>query len=392
MKHLKKPALTIGILAVLFSLMFLFASPVYALGGLTVSTPFPGTTVTAGKTANFNLTLDNAGLIPLNTEISVSDLPTGWDAHFTGGGNEVSRVFVRADGSATVSLAIDIPASTGEGEYHVSVTADAGGGITDTLDLTLHVSENIIAQGLFQSQFPELQGSATTTFSFNADLTNNGAEDRYYSLSADPPDGWQVSFRPASASTDIASLTIPAGQSQGLTVSVKPPADVRAGEYVIPAVAVSAADNMSLELKVIITGNYALQLTTKDGRLNAEAQVGKETPVTLMIINTGSADLAGVALTSTLPSSGWAIRFDQPTIEMLSAGDSMEVLAYIQPDAHAVTGDYAATISAATSQAKASIDLRVAVKTSTLWGVVAVIIIILLALGLYFVFKKFGRR
>jgi len=392
MKNLKKPLPAIGIMAIIFSLFFLFASPVYAINGLTVSTPFPGTTVTAGKTATFTLTLDNAGFTPLNTEIKIGELPAGWSAQFTGGGNEVSRVFVRADASATVTLNIDIPIDTQEGNYTVSVIADAGGGVEDVLDLSLNVTERDLSQGLFTSQFPELQGGASTQFSFNADLTNSSPDDRYYSLSAEADDGWQVTFRPTTASSDIASLTIPAGQSQGLSISVKPPTDVKAGEYVIRCSAVSSTDSMVLDLKVIITGSYSLAITTIDGRLNADAQVGKELPVTLVVINSGSSDLTNIAFTSSLPTSGWAIRFDQQTIDSLPAGATQEVVAYIQPDANAVTGDYAASISVATTQTSAQLDLRVAVKTSTLWGVVAVIIIVLLALGLYFVFKKFGRR
>jgi len=392
MKHLKKALGVFGLMTAVFALFFLTALPVHAAGGLNISTPYPGMTVTAGKTVNFSLTLDNSGFEPLNTEVSVSGLPTGWDAYFSGGGNQVSRVYVRADNSATVSLAIDIPANTKEGDYSVDVTANVEGVASDTLNLALHVSATDVSQGLFTSQFPELQGGATTSFSFNADLTNSGAEDSYFSLSAGAPDGWQVGFRPASASSDIASLSIAAGQSQGLTISVKPPPDVKAGEYTIPCAAVSNSGSMTLDLKVIITGTYSLALTTKDGRLNADAQVGKETPVTLVIANTGSADLMDVNLTSALPTSGWAVRFDQATIDVLAAGSTLEIIAYIQPDARATTGDYAASIAAGTSQANTKLDLRVAVKTSTLWGVVAVVIIVLLAGGLYLVFRKFGRR
>jgi len=392
MKKLRRPTHAIGVFVALFALIVLFASPVYAIGGLTVSTPFPGTTVTAGKISTFTLTLDNSSLIPLNTEVSVSGLPAGWSAQFTGGGNEVSRVFVRADATATVTLALDIPADTKEGDYTISVTADAGGGVMDTLDLNLYVSETAVTQGLFNSQFPELQGGPTTTFAFNADLTNNSADDKYYSLSAEAAEGWQVTFRPTGASSDVASMTIPAGQSQAIAINVRPPTDVKAGEYVINCVAASATDSVALALKVTITGNYSIQLVTNDGRLNADAQVGRETPLTLVIVNTGSSDLTGVALTSTLPTSGWAIRFDQQVLDSLPAGASQEVVAYIQPDSNAVTGDYAAVITASTAQASSHLELRVAVKTSTLWGVVAIIIIVLLACGLYFVFKKFGRR
>jgi uncharacterized membrane protein len=351
-------------------------------------------TVTAGKTVNFALTLDNTAGVPMNAEISVSGLPAGWEAHFTGAGNQVSRVYVRTDEPSNVSLAIDIPADAREGDYSAIVKAEAeASGAVATLEIALHVSATDVTQGMFKSQFPELQGGATTSFSFNADLTNSSTEDRYYSLAADTPDGWQVSFKPASAPSDIASLTIAAGQSQGLTVAVKPPADVKAGEYTIPCVAVSAAESMSLDLKVIITGSYSLLLGTKDGRLNADAQAGKESPVTLVLVNNGSTDVTDISLTSSNMGSGWAIRFDQATLDILPSGASQEIVAYILPPAgRAVTGDYLASITAEAQQANASLDLRVAVKTSTLWGIVAVIIIALLAFGLYLVFRKFGRR
>jgi uncharacterized membrane protein len=263
----------------------------------------------------------------------------------------------------------------------------------DTLLLVLTVSETDISQGKFTSQFPELQGMATTTFSFSTDLTNSSSEDSYYSLSATPPEGWQVGFRPSSGASDIASLTIPSGESQALTVTVKPPANVTAGEYRIPCVAASAKDSMVLDLKVTITGTYSLVLTTKDGRMNAEVQTGKETPVTLIVQNTGSADLTGLSFTSTPPTSGWGIRFDPaPTIESLPAGSFQEIMVYIEPDAGAVTGDYQTTILVGNAQTSTSLALRVAVETSTMWGIVAVVIIVALGAGLFLVFRKFGRR
>jgi uncharacterized membrane protein len=52
----------------------------------------------------------------MNTEVSVSGVPAGWNAHFTGGGNQVSRVYVRADNTTNVTLNIDIPAGTAAGD------------------------------------------------------------------------------------------------------------------------------------------------------------------------------------------------------------------------------------------------------------------------------------
>ena len=329
----------------------------------------------------------------MNAALTLTDIPKGWNAKFTNAGNQVSRIMVRPDNSVNVNLVIDIPPSASDGEYTVDVTVKAEGIAEDTLQLKLTVSEIDVSKGLFVSQFPELQGGPGTSFSFNADLTNSGGEDMYYSLSATSEEGWLVSFRPAGTSTDIASLTVPAGQTQGLGITVKPPADVKAGEYLIPVVATSATvGSVTLDLKVIITGTYTMTMVTSDGRLNADVQVGRETPITLVITNTGSTNLSNIALSSTLPANGWSIRFDQPSIQSLPPGATQEVIAFIQPDARAVTGDYAAAISAKTPQVSSELALRVSVQTSTMWGVIAVIIIVLLAGGLYLVFRKFGRR
>ncbi|MCL2492743.1 MAG: NEW3 domain-containing protein, partial [Clostridiales bacterium] len=184
MNRSRKTAPVLVVMAVFFALFFMTALPVHAAGGLSISTPYPGTTVTAGKTATFALTLDNVSAVPMNAEVSVSGLPDGWSAQLIGDGNQVSRVYVGANDTATVQLNVDIPQSTKDGDYSMDVTADANGVASDTLTLSLTVSKTDVSQGSFTSQFPELQGGATTAFTFDASLSNNGGADRYYSLSA----------------------------------------------------------------------------------------------------------------------------------------------------------------------------------------------------------------
>lgn len=96
-------------------------------------------------------------------------------------------------------------------------------------------------------------------------LINNRSSAQSYSLSAEAPSGWQVSFTPSGESTKVASLEVEAMTSQGLTVSVIPPDNVEAGEYTIPCRAISAGDSLSTELKVTITGTYVLELSTPSG-------------------------------------------------------------------------------------------------------------------------------
>ena len=64
-----------------------------------------------------------------------------------------------------------------------------------------------------------------------------------------------MTFQPAGGSTQVASLAVGARQSQGVTVTVVPPAGVEAGSYEISCAAVSAGDTLSEELSVVITGS-----------------------------------------------------------------------------------------------------------------------------------------
>ena len=57
-----------------------------------------------------------------------------------------------------------------------------------------------------------------------------------------------------------------------------------------------------------------------------------------------------------------------------------------------MTGDYVTSITASTAETTSTADFRVSVKTSSLWGIAGVLIIVALAAGIGYVFRKYGRR
>ena len=111
--------------------------------------------------------------------------------------------------------------------------------------------------------------------------------------------------------------------------------------------------------------------------------------------NTGNVDLTDVALTSSAPS-GWTVTFDleDNSIDSIAAGATTQVIAHVKPSSDAITGDYVTSFTARNSETSASdtAEFRVSVKTSTIWGFVAIVIIVCVAGGLGYVFKKYGRR
>ena len=382
--------------AVMMALIMFWGSrtTVHAAGGLSLSTEYPGVTITPGETLNITLTLTNTSGSPVNADVAIASLPDGWEGYLQGGDYEVNEVHVGTASEGTqLTLHLTVPDSLEEGTYTVQVDADVNEEIYDSLTLSFEVNEVNAGAGSFTTEYPEQEGTAGTSFSFSTTLINNGLSTESYSLSSSAPSGWQVCFVPSDESTSVASIEVESSTSQGLTVEVVPPEGVEAGEYDISCSAVSASETLTTDLKVVITGTYGISLSTPDGRLSFDSQANKDTDVTLTVTNTGNEELQNVTLTSSLPS-GWEVTYDveDGIIDSIAAGSSAQVVATVTPSSEAITGDYVATFTAETDEATSSAEFRVSVKTSTLWGFVAVLIILCVAAGLVYVFRKYGRR
>lgn len=379
-----------ALLGVILLTLTLSSGEAYAQPGLVLSTPYPGITVRAGQEISFPLGIRNAGTSPKVVDLAVASIPEGWESTLEGKGEIIHQVFVDSGSSEKVNLKVKIPSDTPEGDYKIVVEANANG-IKDRLTLSLKVRENFGGGSKLIAEYPELQGSGSTLFKFRIDITNNSAETQSYSLGAKVPRGWSVNFSPAYTSKQIASISVEPNSSEGLEVEINPPQQVKAGEYTIPVTAISADETLSADLKVVIKGTYDIQLTTPTGRLNVETYAGKKKGVTLLVMNNGSADLKDVSFSSWEPQN-WSVTFEPEELDVLPAGESREVKAYIEPDGKAIAGDYVVKLTARTPETSSSAEFRVMVKTSTVWGLVGVVIIAGLGYGIYWIFKEYGRR
>ena len=387
--------------ASMMAAMLLSAAPVYAeesTAGIDLSTPYPGIMVKAGETVNFDLDFTSLDGTGQDVALSIESLPEEWSGYFKSSSSEISKVHVPASSGMNVEVqegladfSLSVPAETAEGVYTVELKADAGKGLTDILEIEVNVSEEEGGESNFSSEYPEQQGATGSSFSFETTIVNNRGTNQTYSLAAEVADGWQVTFTPSGESTNVTSIAVDAGSSQGMTVKVTPPTTVEKGDYTIPCTAISANDTLKTELAVAITGTYSVSLSTTDGRLSCDAYANKETKVTLSVTNNGNVDLTNLNLSSSAPTD-WEVEFSESTIDTLEAGATKEVTATIKPTDDAITGDYVTSISIGNSETSSSAEFRVSVKTSTTWGFAAIAIIVVLVCGLGVIFKKYGRR
>lgn len=115
--------------------------------------------------------------------------------------------------------------------------------------------------------------------------------------------------------------------------------------------------------------------------------------MTLNITNTGNVDLENVTLNSSLPT-GWTVTYNTENNMIFVHSRRKHHRSYCPCKAffgsnHRRLCEHIYGILRADP---VNADFRVSVKTTTIWGVVAVVIILCTAGGLGYVFRKYGRR
>ncbi|MGH2407675.1 MAG: NEW3 domain-containing protein [Candidatus Limnocylindrales bacterium] len=387
MRRILPALLRSGLAAGLAASTALSAAGVVGAATLTLTTPYPSIVADAGSSPTFTLTLGAPN--GTTVKVSVPKAPDGWTTTLRGGGSIVEAIFVLKS-PATVDLEVKVPLTATPGAYalEVKATDDSGGAVT--LPLSIRVPDTTGGGVTLTAQFPALKGAASASYPFSLTLANDSSQKATFTLQGSGPPGWTVDARWSSSSQAV-TIDVEAGATTQVNVNVSPPTGAPAATYPITVQATGGPAVASVDLSVEITGSYGLTLSTPDGRLNTQVNAGNASTMTLVVQNTGSAELDGVALSGT-PPQGWTVTFDPAIIPVIAAGDSTNVTATITPTGDAIAGDYALTFSAKNDQANASVDIRSTVATSAIWGVVGLVAIGLVFVGLFYVFRRYGRR
>ena len=357
-----------------------------AAQGLALTTPYPAVTTSPDSRVSFDLSVDanESGRI----DLEVTGVPASWSASLHGGGLVVRAVQLNGSDATEVRLDLDVPADA-TGTTRITVVASDA---ESRVELPLDVSVEAEAEGdiTVDADFPALRGAAGTTFTFNLTVDNNRSEDLTYTATGQGPLGWTVEVTPTGQSQAV-SATVPAGTEAGLTVTVEPPADAAASTYEIAVVATVGQDQYEIPLQVEITGSYELELSTPTLNLTARGPSGATTEQVFVITNLGSAPVTGVTLAAT-PPTGWQIAFEPETIESVAPGQPAQVTARITPRGDSIAGDYSITFRANGEEADAEADLRFTVEASILGGLLGLALIAAAVGGLFYVFRRYGRR
>ena len=356
---------------------------------LSLSTDYPGQVIALGESVTLNFTLRTT-TEPQIVTLEVSDLPDGWTAAFRGGGKIIESAFVEPDHDASVSLKLDPPTDVSAGSFSFTVAVRSDANQKASMPISLTVKDKLPPSLSLSTDLPTLKGTTTSNFRYDITLKNEGDESVQVNLIAEVQENFIATIK--TAGQEVTNLPLDAQQSKTLSVEVKAIQNVAAGLYPVVLRAQSSDTSTALDLSAEITGQPELQITTSDGRLSGQANAGRETPIKVIVRNNGSAAARAVVMSSTEPT-GWALTFEPAEVAEIPVGEQVEVTVNARPAEKAIAGDYMLTLRAQPVEGAAgSAEFRITVLTSTLWGVVGIILIAIAVGVVALAVMRFGRR
>jgi uncharacterized membrane protein len=361
-------------------------APVAAADGLSLTTPFPAITSSPDTRVSFDLEVDANEEARIDLE--VTGVPETWGATILGGAHVVNAVRVNGNESTKVRLDVDVPADATGTTRMTVIASDSESRVELPIDVTVEAEAE--GEVSLSTDFPSLRGAAGTTFTFSMQVRNDKAEDLTYTGTAQGPVGWTVTAQPTGQSQAV-SATVTAGGEAGLTVTVNPPDGAAAGTYPIDVMATVGTEQIEQQVAVEITGSYSLEISTPTEALSTRGPSGGTTTQVFTIRNTGTAPVTSVELTSTPPRE-WEVTFDTPTIETIAPDQTVNVTASITPSGNAIAGDYQLTVRADGEEADADTEIRFTVEAGVFGAVLGALLIAAALGGLFWVFRRYGRR
>ena len=372
-------------LTLVMGISYTFSQAIQTNESVTLYTPYTKISVPPGESIDYAIDVINNGKEMQNVSLSVSGMPNGRTYSLKSGGWTIGQLSVLPGDRKSLSLKVNVPLKVNKGIYKFKL--DAGG--TTVLPLIINISE----QGTFKTEFTcgqaNMQGTATSTFTFNANLKNQTADKQQYAFVAEAPRGWNVTFK--SNYQPVTSIITEPNSTQAITIEIKAPERVEAGKYKIPVNASTGNSSADLGLEVVITGSYNMELTTPTGLVSSRITAGETKQIELKITNTGSSELTDIKSEYTAPAN-WSVTFDPKKVDKLPSGSSTSVYATVKADKKAIPGDYMLNMESKTPEVSSKISFRISVETPLLWGWVGVLIIAVALGSVWYLFRKYGRR
>jgi uncharacterized membrane protein len=186
---------------------------------------------------------------PLTVSLATQP-PQGWTVRFKPqfGDTQIASIQLKENGSETLSVEIDTPATAEAKEYPVTIQARAGAfEATTNLKVTLKGTQDLKMGSASGTLNTALTAGTKTPVDFLVGNAGTAPIRNLTFLSKKPNDKWTVEFRP----DKIAALN--PGEVQQIKMEILAPDRTIAGDYLLTLTANSPEVNKSVEFRVTVS-------------------------------------------------------------------------------------------------------------------------------------------
>jgi uncharacterized membrane protein len=218
-------------------------------GGIKISSQYPVLSSASGQTLKFTIDLKNETNKPLPTNL-VAQAPQGWTVRFKPqfGDQQISSIQLKENGSETVSVEIDTPATADAKEYPIGIQARAGAfEATTNVKVSLKGTQDLKMGSLAGTLNTSVVAGTKTPVDFVVGNAGTAPIRNLNFVTKKPSDKWTVEFRP----DKIDSLG--PGEVRQIKMEILAPDRTIAGDYMLTLTANSPETNKSADFRVTVS-------------------------------------------------------------------------------------------------------------------------------------------
>lgn len=229
---------------------------------------------------------------------------------------------------------------------------------------------------------------------YEFEIKNVGKCDDTYRLTLQGlPDRWYSRYKESAAGTEeISEIFIKAGDAKTVYLEFVPPYNVEIGEYNFTSVIESKSSTKQYEQNLTLKLRGSYDMYVYSSRYRYEVNKGDTVSFDVSVSNRGiGGSLTNISVEVSAPE-GWSADVTPKSVASLKPGDRRTFTIKAVPPADIVASDYKLSVKVKSEQVEKEDEFIIELKEQSNIAIYGVAILVVVILGLWYMFRKYGRR
>ena len=227
---------------------------------------------------------------------------------------------------------------------------------------------------------------------YEFEIKNVGkCDDTYRLILQGLPDKWYSRYKESAAGTEeISEIFVKSGDAKMLYLEFVPPYNVETGEYNFTSIVESPTKPYEQNLTLKMRGSYDMRVYSS--RYKYEVNKGDTVSFDVSVSNRGSGgSLTNISVEVSAPE-GWSADVTPKSVASLKPGDGRIFTIKVVPPADIVASDYKLNVKVKSDQTEEEDEFIIELKEQSNIAIYGVVILVAVIFGLWYMFRKYGRR